>query len=168
MRAQLILISAAALLAACSNPGDAKPEGEAAASKAAEPVRMAAPQPGLWQQTISGGAIPAPMTVKMCVGPAVEGENAFTAPQTGATCSENTARTTASGAEFHSVCTTQGMTVTSDGKVTGDMRNSYKVDITTRTTGANVPAQMADMQMTIDATRLGDCPAGAEPNSVVP
>ncbi len=168
MRAQLLLISTAALIAACSNSGDAKPEGEATASKTAEVVHMAAPQPGLWQQTISGAAIPAPMTVKMCIGPAVEGENTFTTPQTGATCSENTVRSTAAGAEFHSVCTTQGMTVTSDGKVTGDMRSSYKVDITTKTTGANIPAQMADMQMTIDATRLGDCPAGVEPNSVVP
>lgn len=168
MRAQLLLISAAVLMVACSNSSDAQRDEEAAGEKAAEPARMAAPQPGLWQQTISGGAIPAPMTVKMCIGAAVEGENTFTAPQTGATCTENTARTTATGAEFHSVCTTQGMTVTSDGKVTGDMRNSYKVDITTKTTGANVPAQMADMTMTIDATRLGDCPAGVEPNSVVP
>jgi len=168
MRAQFILISAAALLAACSNSDDAKPKGDAAASKAAEPARLAAPQPGLWQQTISGGAIPSPMTVKMCVGPAVEGENAFTTPQTGATCTENTARTTATGAEFRSVCTTQGMTVTSKGKVTGDMRNSYKVEIATNTTGANVPAQMASMSMTIDATRLGDCPTGVEPNSIVP
>ena len=47
------------------------------------------------------------------------------------------------------------------------MDSAYKVDITTKTTGANVPPQMAEMKMTVDATRLGDCPAGAAPGSVV-
>ena len=35
--------------------------------------------------------------------------------------------------------------VTSDGKVSGDMRTAYKVDIATKTTGPNVPPAMADM-----------------------
>lgn len=168
MRVPLILISAAALLAACSNSEKAASEGETATPRAADAASIPSPRPGLWQQTISGGQVPAPMTMKMCVGPAVEGQNAFTAPQAGVDCSENTARSVPGGAEFRSVCTTQGMTVTSEGKVSGDLQNQYKVDIKTSTTGANVPAQMAEMTMTIDATRLGDCPAGAEPNSIVP
>ena len=167
MRTQLILISAAALLAACSNSEKAASDGETATPAAAANA-IPAPRPGLWQQTISGGQMPAPMTVKMCVGPAVEGENAFTTPQPGVDCSENTVRSVPGGAEFRSVCATQGMTVTSEGKVTGDMQNSYKVDLKTGTAGPNVPAQMAAMTMTIDATRLGDCPAGAAPNSIVP
>lgn len=169
MRAQLILISAAALLAACSNSDNATPtEGAGTTAPApAENATLAAPKPGLWQQTVSGGAMPAPTTVKMCVGPTVAGENPFSAPQPGVACSENSVKSAPGGAEFHSVCEAQGMTVTSDGKVSGNMDSAYKVDITTKTTGPNVPAQMAEMKMTIDATRLGDCPAGAAPGSVV-
>ena len=83
------------------------------------------------------------------------------------TCSENSVKSVPGGAEFHAVCNAQGMTVTSDGKVSGDMRTAYKVDITTKTTGPNVPPAMAEMKMTIDAKRLGDCPAGTAPNTIV-
>jgi len=167
MRAQLVLISAVALLAACSNSEETKTaaNGEPAA---AAPAALTAPEPGLWQQTVSGAQMPQPMTVKICVGETAPGANPFNAPQAGVTCSENTVKSAPGGAEFHSVCNAQGMTVTSDGKVTGDMRNAYKVDITTKTSGANVPPGMADMTMSVDAKRLGDCPAGAAPNAVVP
>lgn len=168
MRVQIVLISAVAMLAACSNADNkTTAEGGETATPAAANASLAAPQPGLWQQTISGGQMPQPMTVKICVGETAPGSNPFSAPQPGVSCSENSAKSTPGGAEFRSVCDAQGMTVTSDGKVTGDMRTAYKVDITTRTSGPNVPPQMAEMKMSIDAARLGDCPAGAAPNSVV-
>lgn len=169
MRVQLVLISAVAMLAACSN-ADEKKTGVASdtvAPAAAETVSTAAPQPGLWEQTISGGQMPQATTVKICVGETAPGANPFNTPQPGVTCSENSVKSVIGGAEFHSVCETQGMTVTSDGKVTGDMSSAYKVEVSTKTTGANVPAGMGDMKMTVDAKRLGDCPAGATPNSVV-
>ena len=103
----------------------------------------------------------------MCIGETAPGSNPFNAPQQGVTCSENTVKSAPGGAEFHAVCNAQGMTVTSDGKVSGDMRTAYKVDITTKTTGPNVPAAIADMKMTMDAKRLGDCPAGTAPNTIV-
>ncbi|WP_395943962.1 DUF3617 domain-containing protein [Brevundimonas sp.] len=169
MRVQLVLTSAVAMLAACSNSEDTKTaaNGDTAAPAAAETAAMTAPQPGLWQQTVSGAQMPQPMTVKICVGETAPGANPFNTPQPGVSCSENTVKSAPGGAEFHSVCEAQGMTVTSDGKVAGDMRTAYKIDITTKTTGANVPAGMGEMKMSVDATRLGDCPAGAAPNSVV-
>lgn len=167
MRAQLVLISAVALLAACSNAEETKTAANSERAEAA-PAALAAPAPGLWQQTVSGAQMPQPMTVKMCLGETAPGANPFNAPQPGVTCSENTVKSTPGGAEFHAVCNAQGMTVTSDGKVTGDMRTAYKVDITTKTSGANVPAGMGEMKMSVDAKRLGDCPAGVAPNSVVP
>lgn len=167
MRVQMILISAAALLAACSNPEPQTAAEDAAPAPAPAPATAPAPQPGLWEQTVSGGQMPQPMTVNICVGPTEPGTNPFNAPQPGVTCSENTVASAPGGATFHSVCETQGMTVTSDGKVTGDMNSAYKVEISTRAAGANVPPQMSEMTMTIDAKRLGDCPAGAAPNSVV-
>ncbi len=168
MRTHLALISTVALLAACSNADKAKTEGGAApAAPAAAAGTMPAPKAGLWEQTMSGGPMPAPMTVKMCVGETAPGSNPFAQQQAaGADCTQSS-KGVAGGAEFTSSCTVQGMTVVSNGKVTGDMNSAYKVEIATKTTGANVPPQMADMKMTIDAKRLGDCPAGAQPNSVV-
>lgn len=165
MRVQLVLISAVALLAACSNGDNAKTaKGETAAPETAS---MPAPQPGLWQQTVSAAQMPQPTTMKICIGETAPGSNPFNTPQQGVTCSENSVKSAPGGAEFHAVCNAQGMTVTSDGKVSGDMRTAYKVDITTKTTGPNVPPAMAEMKMTIDAKRLGDCPAGTAPNTIV-
>lgn len=167
MRIHFALISTVALLAACSNADKAKTTEVAAAPAAPVAASAPAPKAGLWEQTMSGGPIPAPMVVKMCVGETTPGENPFAVkPSAGTDCTQ-TARQVPGGAEFHSTCNTDGRIVTSDGKVSGDMQSAYKVEIATKTTGANVPAQMADMKMTIDAKRLGDCPAGAQPNSVV-
>ena len=157
----LTFIASAALLSACSNAESGK-AGEAGKSEA--PAAAAkAPKAGLWEQTTSGGMIPAPMTVKMCIGEPVEGSNPFEAPPAaGSECTQSGTAT-----DFKSTCTTNGMTVTSAGKVTGAMSSAYKVELTTTTTGANVPPQMAEMKMTIDAERVGDCPAGVQPGAIV-
>jgi len=169
MRVQLVLISAVAMLAACSNAEEKKGgvASDTATPAAAETAEAVTPRAGLWEQTVSGAQMPQPTTVKICLGETAPGSNPFNTPQPGVTCSENSVKAAAGGAEFHSVCEAQGMTVTSDGKVTGDMANAYKVEISTKTSGANIPAGMGEMKMTIDAKRLGDCPAGAAPNSVV-
>src|SRR5690606_27058217 len=111
-------ISIAALLAACSNADD-KPSDKARSVETAAPgaATMAAPQPGLWQQTLSGGPMPGAMTIKMCLGETAPGSNPFNAQQpSGVACSENTVRAVAGGVHFRSVCEAQGMTVTSDGR----------------------------------------------------
>lgn len=168
MRIPMALVSVAALLAGCSNSESAKTAETNDAPATAAATSLPTPQAGLWEQTVSGGMMPAPMTVKICVGETAPDTNPFAAPQAGITCSQNSVRAAPGGAEIHSVCESQGMTVTSDGKVSGDMRTAYKVEMTTNTTGPNVPPQMAQMTTTIDAKRLGDCPAGVAPNTTVP
>lgn len=170
MRVQFALISVAALLAACSNADDKASSPERSADTAAPAaMSLAAPAPGLWQQTLSGGAMPGEMTVKMCLGETTPGSNPFNAQQpSGVSCTENSSRPVAGGMTFRSVCDAQGMTVTSEGRVTGDLRTAYRVNIDTTNTGPNVPPQMARLSMVIDARRLGDCPAGVAPGAVVP
>lgn len=168
MRIHFALISTVALLAACSNADKAKTTTETASVPAASAtVAPPAPKAGLWEQTMSGGPIPAPMVVKMCVGETAPGANPFAVPATPGTDCTQTSKAIPGGAEFHSTCNTDGRIVTSDGKVSGNMESAYKVEIATTTTGPNVPPQVGDMKMTIDAKRLGDCPAGAQPNSIV-
>lgn len=162
MRNLLIVAATAALAAACSNSDTAK-NGESSATPASAAAPQA-PRAGLWEQTTSGGMTPSPMTVKVCVGEPAPGANPFeTPPAAGADCTRSGTAT-----DFSMTCTTNGMTVVSSGKVTGDMNSAYKVEAETKTTGPNVPPQMADLKMTIDAKRIGDCPAGVQPGAIVP
>ena len=171
MRFTIGLASAAtvALLAACSNSqSDATPPTQDQAEAAPTTGAAApAPRPGLWEHVISGDSLPQPTTVKICVGTTPVGANPFNAPQPGVTCSENTANRTQGGAAFHSVCESQGMTVVSDGQVSGDLNTAYQVRIASRASGVNVPEEMTTMTTDIDAKRLGDCPAGVAPDTVV-
>jgi hypothetical protein len=168
MRAWIAVISTAALLAACSNADKAETAEGGAAAPAAAPDAATPPSPraGLWEQTMTN-PVTGSVTLKLCVGEPEPGENAFSGPTAeGADCTQNVTPAIG-GAAFNSTCNANGMTIVSNGKVTGDMASAYKVDVTTRTTGANVPPQMAEMKMTIDAKRLGDCPAGVEPGQLV-
>jgi hypothetical protein len=167
MRTSFALVSIVALLAACSNSDADKTAAGGVTAPAGQTVTLATPQPGLWEQTVSGGPMPQAMTVKVCVGDTAPGSNPFSAPQAGVSCSDNRVKAIGGGAEFHTVCQTQGMNIVSDGKVSGNMRTAYTVAVTTKTTGPNVPPQMAEMSMAIDARRLGDCPAGVAPGAVV-
>lgn len=172
MREILILVSSAALLTACSSPdtgsnSDAGKSGEDASTTAPATATAKAPRAGLWEQTTSGGMIPAPVTLKMCIGEPEPGADPYSMPQAeGADCTQSAAPTIG-GMAFTSTCQVQGMTIVSNGKMSGDMNSAYKVEITSRTTGPNVPPQMAEISMVIDAKRLGDCPAGVQPGSPV-
>lgn len=168
MRTWIALLSTAALLAACSNAEETKTaEGKAATPDAAPSTSTPpSPRPGLWEQTMAN-PVTGSATIKLCVGAPEPGENAFSGPVAdGADCTQ-TVTPAIGGSSFHSTCKANGMTMISDGKVTGDLASAYKVDVTTRTTGANVPPSMAEMKMSIDAKRLGDCPAGVEPGMIV-
>lgn len=167
MRIQIALVSVVALLSACSRSDAEKTAAADSGTAPAKTVTLATPQPGLWEQTVSGGPMPHAMTVKMCVGDTAPGSNPFNTPAPGVTCTENGLNAVGGGAEFHSVCQARGMNIVSDGKVSGDMRTAYTMQITTKTTGPNVPPQLADMTMSVDAKRLGDCPAGVAPGAVV-
>lgn len=167
MRTWLAVISTAALLAACSNADKTETEAGAGSTPSAPAATPPAPRPGLWEQTINN-PMTGPVTLKICVGPSEPGETSFSGPQqSGADCTQAVTPGIGGGATFQTTCNANGMTMVSNGKVTGDLSSAYKVEIATKTTGANVPPQMADMTMTIDAKRLGDCPAGVEPNTLV-
>lgn len=170
MRTWIAVLSTAAVLAACSNAEKTETaEGGATAPATAAPNASTppSPRPGLWEQTINNPAT-GTVTLKVCVGPPEPGENAFSGPMAdGADCTQSVTQGLTGATSFQSTCNANGMTMASEGKVTGDMASAYKVDLTTRTTGANVPPSMAELKMTIDAKRLGDCPAGVDPGALV-
>ncbi|KRA84408.1 DUF3617 domain-containing protein [Altererythrobacter sp. Root672] len=145
----------ALLLSACSGSGDAGSSGEAA--------EVNALKPGLWELTTTVPNTPKPLTTKVCIGEAVPGSNSFAPPATG-DCAKNELTKTADGLALDMECTNSGMTTTTKGTITGDMTSTYKVEMTTKTSGPNMPAAaQVEISSTVEGKYLGDCPADMKP-----
>lgn len=171
MRALLIALPVALALTACSDRGEDKaaPAAPAAASKGAEVALtdLDQPAPGLWEQRMEGGpagqAMGA-MTIRTCVGPAKPGQNPFQPPEgAGGDCATDSVRRVGSDLVFKSVCAVEGGQMTTQGKVSGDLKQAYRIALTMSHSGGG-PAQ----SMTMSARRVGDCPAGMAPGAVAP
>lgn len=135
--------------------------GEAPAAVAA--ARM--PRPGLWEMTVTAAGLPQPMKISTCVAKTPPGTNPFAPPtQPGQSCSKNAFVATASGYTIDMTCTVNNVGMDVKGTVGGDFDTKYQTRITTRLTGANLPAAAQQaMESTIDATYVGACPADMKP-----
>jgi hypothetical protein len=172
MRLSLTLAALAALgLAAC----DSKPAADGAAttgdSSAAAPAGPAAPEPaasaalaadmegpsaGKWRVTISSEGMPV-MPNEVCYKAKTTLAEAEQAQrQAGVTCSEQSYRREGDAIVSHSVCTVQGMKMTTDMRVTGDFNAKYTMDMTTTMDPAPAPG-MGTTKMSIVSERIGDC-----------
>jgi len=167
----IIGLSAAALLAACDKPSD-KPAGAEAAKPAvaANPVSLTAPKrkAGLWEQQMTTQGMQ--QTASLCVDPASEGEMAAFGQQMAKEikCTQQAFNRRLDGAlEFQSTCPMgDSGTVSSKGVVTGDFNSSYKMEMTSTTTGARVEHMNGARQMTLVATWKGPCPADMKPGDI--
>ena len=162
MKFVMAAAAAALMLAACGGENAAAPT-DAAAPAAGTPAAPAAannaiqgPIAGEWQVTITAAGMALPPQ-KICYEKQMTMEEAQKMQQdAGMTCSEQTYAP--DGKSGHSVCTMQGMTVTSDYTVTGDFNTSYTMEMTTSMDPA--PAGMPNPSTTaIKMDRLGDCTA---------
>lgn len=164
MRLLMTAAAAALMLAACGGPTtpatDATATREAAAPAAAAPAANAlnGPIAGKWQVTINSAGMALPPQ-EICYAKQMTMEEAQKMQQdAGMTCSEQTYAP--DGKSGHSVCTMQGMTITSDFTVTGDFNTSYTMEM--KTTMDPAPAGMAGPSVTsVKMDRMGDCDAGA-------
>ena len=149
------------LLPACSKTDTASGDKGASAPAAAAATM---PKAGLWEMAVSAPGMPKPVATKVCLGEPAPGSNPFAPPpQAGQTCAKNTHAKTASGYTFDMECTMGGMTFASHGEVTGDFSSSYKTDMTTKMSGANIPPAMKETHTTVDAKYLGACPSDMKP-----
>ena len=165
----IYLVLGAASIAGCS----AKQEGTTTSASStttttSSVVASNMPKPGLWQMTVTGSSMPSPMTTKMCMGAPTPRANPFTPPpQAGQTCAKNAVTKTANAYAVDTECTVNGMTMSTKGSVSGDFSSSYKMVMTSKMTGANVPAMMqAERTSTAEAKYLGACPADMKPGTV--
>jgi hypothetical protein len=68
---------------------------------------------------------------------------------------------------FDSDCqAANGVRIVRSGVVIGDFDRKYQISVTTTISGAKDPRMLGTRKLSIDAERLGDCPAGMRPGEV--
>lgn len=162
MKFALAAACLALLLAACGGPATPAPTGEtpAVATPAAIPASMTGPAAGKWKVEVSAGGIAIPPN-EICYAKQMTIEEAQKMQQqSGMTCTDQTYA--ADGKTGHSVCTLQGMTITTDFAVTGDFNTAYTTQMSSSMDPA--PAGMPQPSTTtIKMERLGDCDPATSP-----
>lgn len=167
MKFVLAAASAALLLAACGGkteptldgaPSAAAPMGPAAAPSM--PAGPTGPAAGKWKVSISSGGMEIPPS-EVCYAKQMTMEEAQKMQQqSGLTCSEQTFSQDAKSG--HSVCSMQGMTVTTDYVVNGDFNTAYTMQMTS-TMDPAPPSMTGPSVTTMKMERLGDCDPGTKP-----
>lgn len=162
MKFTLLAAAAALTLAACGGesgtPTPAAGESAAPAETAtpAPAVTTAAPGPtaGEWEVTVTAMGMSVPPT-KVCYTRAMTMQEAQEMQQdAGITCTEQTYAP--DGKSSHSVCSMQGMTITTDMKVTGDFASAYTMEMTSTMDPAPPGMPAGPSTTTIAMKRLGD------------
>jgi hypothetical protein len=156
-----MMIGAVALpLAACDRQA---PEEEDAGPSAPAVVETPTRKAGLWKQTMSIEGLNMIQTVNLCLDAASEKKVSWWAQQ-GARggCDKNDVQRNPDGSwSFSSVCHLEGgMKTTTTGQAVGDFQRAYQVKAESTTEGSPIPAMNRTNTVTIDATWLGECPAG--------
>jgi hypothetical protein len=162
MKFTLFAAAAAMTLAACGGEsgtpapaaGDSVAPAEAAAPAPAPTAMAPGPIAGEWEVTVTAMGMSVPPT-KVCYTRAMTMQEAQEMQQgAGITCSEQTMAP--DGKSGRSICTMQGMTVTSDMKVTGDFSSAYTMEMTSTMDPAPPGMPAGPSTTSIAMTRLGD------------
>lgn len=166
MKSLYLAAAAALMLAACSGETKApavdpaaSPETAAAPAAPEAPAvpamtadAMAGPIAGKWRTTIIAAGMSLPPQEK-CFDHQISFAEAQGEQQAaGMSCIEHTVTPTADGLMDHSICTKDGVTYTTDTKMTGDFNSAYTLESSVTIAGAPAPAVT-----TIKMERLGDC-----------
>lgn len=123
------------------------------------------PKPGLWEMTVSAMGMPEAMKLRTCIAAPAPGANPFTPPaQPGQKCAKNSVEPTATGYAIDMECSANGMTTAIQGSVSGDFSTSFRTDLMTKMTGADMPPEArAGVKSSVDARYVGACPADMKP-----
>jgi hypothetical protein len=167
------VIAGLLLVSACSGGSKDKTENATSTTSTTTSTTAATPtaptpKAGLWEMKASSMGMSMP-AMKVCVGEAKPGENPFTQKPQGANCAKNEVTASAGGYAIDSECTVNGMTAATKGTVSGDFSSAYKVELTTKMSGPNIPAAaQKEVQSVMEAKYVGPCPAGMKPNQSKP
>lgn len=160
-----------ACLSACSEKAPDAAAGSSSANDAsmvdagASPAAMKkaieefGPAPGKWRLTMTtmGQTMPATET---CYAKTNFAEMQTMQADAGITCTENSYRREGADVVGHSVCTTKdGMKMTTDSRISGDLGSAYTMDMTSKLDPPPMPS-LAEQKISITAERIGDCAPG--------
>jgi len=160
-------LAATVLIAGCSRHDRVQSDTASIATPSPSIFTRPHPKAGLWRTSVSTNAGPGfSMTGELCLDASNE-DAAFSSNGHGFSkdCGPIQYQTADRGFGFTTVCHLGRRTVTTSGIATGDFKNNYSVDLTTRTdpAPAGFPAQMST---TIRAKWQGPCPAGQKPGQM--
>ncbi len=128
------------------------------------PVRKA----GLWEISMvrPGSSMPQ-MTMQHCTDAATDKQmTSSVSPMVKEICSKRDVQKTATGYVTDSVCSVEGMQMTSHAEITGDFNSAYTVKTTTHTGGAPVGLPR-EISSTLEAKWLGACKPDQKPGDIV-
>jgi hypothetical protein len=135
---------------------------------AASAVEMPTRKAGLWEMKMVRTGTPMPeMTMQHCTDQTTDkAMSSSFSPMSKDICSRNDIQKTATGYITDSVCTVNGMSVTSHSETSSDFNSAYTVKVASHSQGgpANVPR---DTTMTLEAKWLGACKADQKPGDIV-
>jgi hypothetical protein len=99
---------------------------------------------------------------QICLDKASDQKIALWGAQSNGACSKNAVQHDPDGSwRFEANCDMgTGGWIMTKGVVTGDLTSRYVVQSETTRTGAEVPQMNRTMKVTVEAKRIGDCPAG--------
>ena len=159
------LLVGATSLAACDS---GTPETK---EKAAAPVVVETPKrkPGLWKQVMTIQDIGASQTASLCLDKDTDAKLSWWAQQgvRGGCAKNDVARQPDGSWSFASSCElVGGIQMTTEGTATGDFQNAYTVTARTTTTGAPMEQMNGTRTTVIEASWVGECPAGMKPGEM--
>jgi hypothetical protein len=119
-------------------------------------------KPGLWQQSVSGSGMPT-QTMSMCIDEKTDDLMASGANQR-QNCEQQSLRREGTSYVFESVCRSQGTTVRTRGRFTGEFNTRYAGELHST---FEPPLQgMRESTQNIEARWIGPCKPGQKPGDV--
>jgi hypothetical protein len=119
-------------------------------------------KPGLWQQTVSGSGMP-PQTMSMCIDEKTDDLMASRANQS-QNCEQQSLRREGASFVVESVCRSQGSTVRTRGRFSGEFNSRYAGEL--RSTFEPPLQGMRESTQNIEARWIGPCKPGQKPGDV--
>ena len=159
-----VLAAASLGVVACSREPGPPAAVDDTAAEYPVPVR----QPGLWRQVSMVEGLDRPIAMQLCVDKATDAQMAWWGPAARRNCkSDNMVRKADGSWSFDSDCQdANGVRVVRSGVVVGDFDIRYQLKATTTISGLDNPGLRGTRTISIDAERLGSCPAGMRPGDV--
>ena len=162
LRASVLLLSSACVLAGCQRDEGARSSAQGSASAPAPgSVEATLPplKPGRWRTTslIVGSDAPSPAPVVACITDEAQRANVAMAERLGSlSCSERWVRREGEAVVSHAVCEVDGVTQTFDTRATGDFAADFFIESTVR---RDPPLEdgSAEYRTTVHSRWMGDC-----------